>query len=185
MTTAYHEGVPGHHLQVGAVRCFADRLSRYQRTAAFVSGHGEGWALYAERLMGELGYLENPDYYLGMLSAQAMRCVRVIVDIGMHLELPIPPASASTPARRGRTTSRSSSPSSARSSRASSWRARSSATSAGPRRPSATRSASAPGSPPAKPPSKREGAAFDLKAFHTNALTLGPMGLAQLEKELS
>ena len=37
-----------------------------------VVGHGEGWALYAERLMGELGYLDNPDYELGMLRAQAM-----------------------------------------------------------------------------------------------------------------
>jgi uncharacterized protein (DUF885 family) len=55
-----------------------------------VSGHGEGWALYAERLMGELGYLEDPAYELGMLAAQAMRAVRVVVDIGMHLELPIP-----------------------------------------------------------------------------------------------
>ena len=46
--------------------------------------------MYAERLMGELGYLENPDYYLGMLRAQALRSVRVIIDIGMHLELAIP-----------------------------------------------------------------------------------------------
>ena len=43
----------------------------------FVSGHGEGWALYAERLMGELGYLDDPAYELGMLAAQAMRAVRV------------------------------------------------------------------------------------------------------------
>src|SRR6185312_14160325 len=82
--------VPGHHLQVGSARCLGDELSRFQRSAAFISGHGEGWALYSERLMGELGYLENPDYYLGMLSGQALRAVRVIVDIGMHLELPIP-----------------------------------------------------------------------------------------------
>ncbi len=53
--------------------------------------------------MGELGYLDNPDYYMGMLSAQAMRCVRVIIDIGMHLELAIPRASASTRTRRGTT----------------------------------------------------------------------------------
>jgi len=54
------------------------------------SGYVEGWGLYAERLMAELGYMENPDYYLGMLRAQALRSVRVIIDIGMHLELPIP-----------------------------------------------------------------------------------------------
>lgn len=90
VSICYHEGVPGHHLQVAQVRYLADRLSRYQRTLAWVSGHGEGWALYAERLMGELGYLDVPDYELGMLRAQAMRAVRVIVDIGMHLELTIP-----------------------------------------------------------------------------------------------
>jgi len=90
VSICYHEGVPGHHLQVAQVRYLADRLSRFQRTLAWVSGHGEGWALYAERLMGELGYLDVPDYELGMLRAQAMRAVRVIVDIGMHLELPIP-----------------------------------------------------------------------------------------------
>ncbi|MEO6468997.1 MAG: DUF885 domain-containing protein [Acidimicrobiia bacterium] len=90
VSICYHEGVPGHHLQVAQVRYLADTLTRFQRTLAWSSGHGEGWALYAERLMGELGYLENPDYELGMLRAQAMRAVRVIVDIGMHLELPIP-----------------------------------------------------------------------------------------------
>ena len=68
----------------------ADKLSRYQRAFGFVSGHGEGWALYAERLMAELGYLDDPAWEMGMLSAQAMRAVRVIVDIGMHLELPSP-----------------------------------------------------------------------------------------------
>ena len=56
----------------------------------WVSGHGEGWALYAERLMDELGYLDDPADRLGMLDAQAFRAARVIVDIGMHLELEIP-----------------------------------------------------------------------------------------------
>ena len=90
VSICYHEGVPGHHLQIAQVRYLADRLSRYQRTLAGSSGHAEGWALYAERLMGELGYLDDPAYELGMLRAQAMRAVRVVVDIGMHLELPIP-----------------------------------------------------------------------------------------------
>ncbi len=91
VSVCYHEAVPGHHLQIAQVRYRNDRLNRYQRLAGFTSGHGEGWALYAERLMGELGYLEDPAYELGMLSSHAMRAVRVIVDIGMHLELPIPP----------------------------------------------------------------------------------------------
>lgn len=89
VSIAYHEGVPGHHLQIGQVRYLRDRLNRFQRTSG-VSGHAEGWALYAERLMDELGYLERPEYRLGYLRAQAMRAVRVIVDIGMHLELAIP-----------------------------------------------------------------------------------------------
>ena len=90
VSTCYHEGVPGHHLQVAQVKYLSEQLSRFQRAFGFISGHGEGWALYAERLMGELGYLDDPAYELGMLCAQAMRAVRVIVDIGMHLELPIP-----------------------------------------------------------------------------------------------
>ena len=90
VSICYHEGVPGHHLQIAQVRYLADTLSRYQRTLAGTSGHAEGWALYAERLMGELGYLDDPAYELGMLRAQAMRAVRVVVDIGMHLELAIP-----------------------------------------------------------------------------------------------
>ncbi|MGE0880421.1 MAG: DUF885 domain-containing protein [Acidimicrobiia bacterium] len=90
VSICYHEGVPGHHLQIAQVMYLADTLTRFQRLAGFTSGHGEGWALYAERLMGELGFLDDPAYELGMLSAQAMRAVRVIVDIGMHLELTIP-----------------------------------------------------------------------------------------------
>ncbi|MGA7987495.1 MAG: DUF885 domain-containing protein [Candidatus Dormiibacterota bacterium] len=90
VSTAYHEGVPGHHLQVGLCMTFQDRLSRFQRELGFYSGHGEGWALYAERLMEELGYLEDPDYRLGMLAAHAFRAMRVIVDIGLHLQLEIP-----------------------------------------------------------------------------------------------
>ncbi|MGZ6896341.1 MAG: DUF885 domain-containing protein [Acidimicrobiia bacterium] len=100
VSICYHEGVPGHHLQVAQVRYLADELTRFQRLLAWSSGHGEGWALYAERLMGELGYLENPDYELGMLRAQAMRAVRVIVDIGMHLELRIPDAESYHPGER-------------------------------------------------------------------------------------
>ena len=65
-------------------------LNRWQRLMCWVSGHGEGWALYAERLMDELGYLADPADRLGMLDGQSFRAARVIVDIGMHLELEIP-----------------------------------------------------------------------------------------------
>lgn len=91
VTTVYHEGVPGHHLQVAQDVINAANLTRFQRVACFISGHGEGWALYAERLMDELGYLEDPGDRLGMLDAQGLRATRVVLDIGAHLRLPIPP----------------------------------------------------------------------------------------------
>ncbi|HKD97080.1 MAG TPA: DUF885 domain-containing protein [Micromonosporaceae bacterium] len=90
VTTVYHEGVPGHHLQVAQTAVRAELLNRWQRLLCWCSGHGEGWALYSERLMDELGYLEDPGNRLGMLDGQAFRAGRVIVDIGMHLELEIP-----------------------------------------------------------------------------------------------
>jgi uncharacterized protein (DUF885 family) len=90
VTTVFHEGVPGHHLQVGQTNFRRDRLNRWQRQMCWVSGSGEGWALYAERLMDELGYLADPADRLGMLDAQGLRAARVVVDIGMHLQLPIP-----------------------------------------------------------------------------------------------
>ncbi|MBI1376192.1 MAG: DUF885 family protein [Frankiales bacterium] len=85
----YHEAVPGHHLQVAYAMLQRERLSRFQRVE-FVSGHGEGWALYAERLMDELGYFSDPGYELGFLSNQAMRAVRIVLDIGLHLGLEVP-----------------------------------------------------------------------------------------------
>ncbi|GIJ51694.1 hypothetical protein Val02_85800 [Virgisporangium aliadipatigenens] len=90
VTTVYHEGVPGHHLQIGQTAVRAELLNRWQRLLCWVSGHGEGWALYAERLMDELGYLADPGDRLGMLDGQAFRAARVIVDLGMHLELKVP-----------------------------------------------------------------------------------------------
>ncbi|MFF3397358.1 DUF885 domain-containing protein [Streptomyces sp. NPDC002659] len=90
VSTWYHEGVPGHHLQIAQWVHVADQLSRYQATIGGVSANAEGWALYAERLMDELGFLPDPERRLGYLDAQMMRACRVIVDIGMHLELEIP-----------------------------------------------------------------------------------------------
>ncbi|ADD39954.1 DUF885 domain-containing protein [Stackebrandtia nassauensis] len=90
VTTVYHEGVPGHHLQIGQTAYRSELLNRYQRQMLWCSGHGEGWALYSERLMDDLGYLADPGDKLGMLDGQAFRATRVIVDIGVHLELEIP-----------------------------------------------------------------------------------------------
>ncbi|NED94865.1 DUF885 domain-containing protein [Phytoactinopolyspora alkaliphila] len=93
VSTWYHEGVPGHHLQLAQWVHVQDTLSRYQVSVGSVSATTEGWALYAERLVDELGYLTDPAYRLGYLDAQMLRAVRVIIDIGMHVRLPIPAGS--------------------------------------------------------------------------------------------
>jgi uncharacterized protein (DUF885 family) len=185
VSICYHEGVPGHHLQIGMVRYLADTLNRFQRTFAGNSGHAEGWALYAERLMGELGYLDDPAYELGMLRAQAMRAVRIVVDLGLHLELEIPtderyhPGAPWTPdLALPFVIERSHFPSDFMASEVDRYlglpgqaisykvgervwlRARDDAR-------------------------RRHGDGFDLKAFHAYALGLGPMGLDQLAAELA
>ena len=185
VTTVYHEGVPGHHLQVASTRLQADKLSRFQRVLTFISGHGEGWALYSERLMAELGYLENPDYYLGMLSAQALRAVRVVIDIGMHLELEIPAGETFHPGETWNhdlavdfATERTGRPRQFMASevvRYLGWPAQAISYKVGERHWLRIREAAR----------KKQGASFDLQAFHTNALNIGPMGLAQLEAELA
>ncbi|MEU1203480.1 DUF885 domain-containing protein [Streptomyces sp. NPDC005813] len=100
VSTWYHEGVPGHHLQLAQWVYVVDDLSRYQATVGQVSANCEGWALYAERLMDELGFLTDAEQRLGYLDAQMMRAARVIVDIGMHLELEIPADSPFHPGER-------------------------------------------------------------------------------------
>jgi uncharacterized protein (DUF885 family) len=88
LTTVYHEGVPGHHLQVAQAVFNKDDLNDWRRNVSWSSGHGEGWALYAERLMLELGYLDDPGDRLGMLDGQRMRAARVVLDLGVHLSKP-------------------------------------------------------------------------------------------------
>ena len=185
VSIAYHEGVPGHHFERATAKYLAAELSRFQRLMGGTSGYVEGWALYAERLMGELGYLDNPDYYLGMLRAQALRAVRVIVDIGMHLELRIP----QTEAFHGGETwnadlgqefclQRSQFPPDFMQSevirylgtpgQAISYKV-------GERCWLEAREASR----------QRQGDSFSLKEWHKAALNLGPMGLAQMQRELA
>jgi uncharacterized protein (DUF885 family) len=184
VSTCYHEAVPGHHLQVAQVVYLADKLSRFQRLFGFVSGHGEGWALYAERLMGELGYLEDPAFEMGMLAAQAMRAVRVVVDIGMHLELPI----IAGEAHAGETwtaelalpfvVGRSRFPEVFMRSevdRYLGWPGQAISYKVGERVWLESRADA----------QRRKGAGFDLKEFHTYALDLGSMGLGQLRDELA
>ena len=90
VTTIYHEGVPGHHLQVAQTFAEQENLNRWQRLWCWVAGYSEGWAKYAERLMGELGYLDDPGAHLGMLGGQLASTASVALDIGVHLELEIP-----------------------------------------------------------------------------------------------
>jgi uncharacterized protein (DUF885 family) len=85
LTTVYHEGVPGHHLQIAQAVYNRAQLNSWRRLLAGTSGHAEGWALYAERLMEQLGYLDDPADRLGMLDGQRMRAARVVLDIGVHL----------------------------------------------------------------------------------------------------
>lgn len=96
-STAYHEGFPGHHLQIATARYHSENLSRAQRTLIWYPGYGEGWGMYAEVLMGELGYLENPKSYFGMLAKQMYRTARIVVDIGLHLAKTIAPSSPIAP----------------------------------------------------------------------------------------
>ena len=69
----YHEGVPGHHLQLAQWAYVSSELSTYQTSLGSVGANVEGWALYAERLMDELGYLSDPGHRMGYLNAQALR----------------------------------------------------------------------------------------------------------------
>ena len=148
------------------------------------SGYAEGWALYAERLMAELGFLDNPDYYLGMLRAQALRCARVVVDIGMHLELAIPASDGFHP---GETWNpelglefmqqRSHFPPDFIASEVSRYLGlpgQAISYKVGERAWLAARDAA----------QRNAGEAFDLKAFHARALDLGPMGLGLMRREL-
>ena len=175
LTTVFHEGVPGHHLQEGAAH-LSPELSRFAKNT-FISGHGEGWALYAERLADELGWFTPPGSRLGMLSHSALRAARVVIDIGVHLDLPLPDGSRWSFERacdvlreRGR---------------AEEYRVV----------PEITRYFGWPGQAPSYKLGERAWLAaraeashrpgFDLKRWHTAALRLGPLGLDSLTAELS
>jgi uncharacterized protein (DUF885 family) len=84
LTTVYHEGVPGHHLQIAQTVYRRELLNTWRRLASWTSGHGEGWALYAEWLMADLGFMDDPADRLGLLDGQSMRAARVVIDIGVH-----------------------------------------------------------------------------------------------------
>ena len=79
---AYHEGIPGHHLQL-AIAGELEGIPEF-RKQAFISAYGEGWGLYTERLADEMGLYESPLHRIGMLSADSTRAGRLVVDTGIH-----------------------------------------------------------------------------------------------------
>ncbi|MER5992284.1 DUF885 domain-containing protein [Streptomyces viridosporus] len=185
VSTWYHEGVPGHHLQLAQWVHVAEDLSRYQASVGMVSANAEGWALYAERLMDELGFLTDAEERLGYLDAQMMRALRVIVDIGMHLELEIPADSPFHPGERW-TPELAQEFFGTHSSRPADFVES-----------EMTRYLSIPGQAIGyklgerawllgrENARERHGDAFDLKAWHMAALSQGSLGLDDLVEELS
>ncbi|MCP4306198.1 MAG: DUF885 domain-containing protein [bacterium] len=79
---AYHEGIPGHHLQLAISGELAD-VPEFRKHAA-VTAYAEGWGLYTERLADEMGMYSGPLERMGMLSADSMRAGRLVVDTGLH-----------------------------------------------------------------------------------------------------
>ncbi len=178
----YHEGVPGHHLQLGSA-AVSQSLTRFQRTVGFTSGHAEGWAMYAERLCDELGWFDESGTRIGFLSGQLMRAVRVVVDIGMHTGRTVPQgfrdAGAHVDARFARRLLVDwalLAPDFAASEidRYLGMPAQAISYKIGEREWLAARHDA----------QRAAGPSFDLRAWHTAALRLGPMGLAQFRREL-
>jgi len=175
VTIAYHEAVPGHHLQVGMTRLLP--LIRSHKFG-FNSAHGEGWALYAERLMDELELFETPPDRLGFLASQAFRAVRVVVDIGLHTGRPLPDGRAWTPEIASEHLQRHGGYAKPFADsevlRYISWPAQATTYKLGERAWLRGRDAAR----------AAHGDAFDLKRWHADALALGALGLADLESEL-
>jgi uncharacterized protein (DUF885 family) len=182
-TTVHHEGVPGHHLQIAHTIYRAELLNRWQRLLCNCSAHAEGWALYAERLMAELGFLEDPGDRLGWLDAAELRAARVVLDIGVHLDLPVPEAAGI-----GSRWSYAA---------AAEFLRRHCAMDDAMRTDELHRYLGWPGQAPVYKVGERvfltgraeararHGAAFDLKAWHRAVLDLGPLGLGPLAQELA
>jgi uncharacterized protein (DUF885 family) len=179
LTTVYHEGVPGHHLQLGQAVYNRAMLNTWRRQLAGTSGHAEGWALYAERLMQELGYLDDPADRLGMLDGQRMRAARVVLDIGVHLEKQLPDGSGPWTAEyafdfMGRNVNMNDGFVRFEVNRYLGWPGQAPSYKVGQRIWEQIRDESR----------AREGEAFDMKAFHKRALDLGGVGLDTLRSTL-
>ena len=80
---AYHEGVPGHHMQL-SVQQQLTGLPKFRLHGLFFNAYAEGWALYAEQLGKEIGFYQDPASDYGRLSSELFRAVRLVVDTGIH-----------------------------------------------------------------------------------------------------
>jgi uncharacterized protein (DUF885 family) len=81
-STAYHEGVPGHHMQISIAQTLPE-LPTFRQQAGYTA-YVEGWALYAERLGKDIGFYKEPYSYYGHLSEEMLRAVRLVLDTGVH-----------------------------------------------------------------------------------------------------
>jgi uncharacterized protein (DUF885 family) len=179
LTTVYHEGVPGHHLQIGQAVYNRAKLNTWRRQLAGTSGHAEGWALYAERLMEQLGYLDDPADRLGMLDGQRMRAARVVLDIGVHLGKPHPHTGGTWTADDafaflGKNVNMNEGFVRFEVNRYLGWPGQAPSYKVGQRIWEQLRDEYA----------RREGDAFDIKEFHRKALDLGGVGLDTLKRTL-
>lgn len=178
LTTVYHEGVPGHHLQIAQATYNKAQLNSWRRIAG-TSGHAEGWALYAERLMEQLGYLDDPADRLGMLDGQRMRAARVVLDIGVHLEKQLPDGSGPWTGEYafeflGQNVNMNDGFVRFEVNRYLGWPGQAPSYKIGQRIWEQLRDEYA----------RREGASFDIKAFHKKALDIGGVGLDTLKSAL-
>jgi uncharacterized protein (DUF885 family) len=179
-STWFHESVPGHHMQIATSTLNKETLSVYQREYAWNSGYGEGWALYSEKLMDELGYFDKPGYKMGYLMCQAMRAARMVVDVGLHLGYKYPdgdgqiwtPELAVEYMKEKALLNHSYAVSEVN--RYISWAGQAITYKLGEKVWLDAR----------EDAKKRLGNKFDLKKFHMYALKLGPMGLDMLKEEL-
>ncbi|GLY69113.1 DUF885 domain-containing protein [Amycolatopsis taiwanensis] len=184
ISALHHESLPGHHLQHAITMALPD-LHPWQRALCHVHGYAEGWAHYAEQLADELGLIRDPGERIGLLLDRRWRAARIVIDLGLHLRLPIPRHNGVTAAeswnvavaREVLTDVAGLAPHTAafEVDRYLGWPGQALSFGVGARLWRETRAAA----------ERAAGTSFDRKAFHAAALALGPMGLDPLRRFLT